>query len=220
MKYRSVFDIIGPIMLGPSSSHTAGAARIGILARKLFLKEPKRIKVHFYGSFAQTYEGHATDIAVVGGVLNLDVADPALPDSLRLAAARGIDVEIIPEEAIPEHPNTVRIELYRDEDWLSVTGISIGGGQVQITDYSGFPLKLSGENPTMLILHKDAYGAVAKVTQCLMNECINIGHMEVSRLMKGDLALMVIETDEAPTSETVARIQEQSHIQKVVVLEP
>ncbi len=220
MKYRSVFDIIGPIMLGPSSSHTAGAARIGLLARKLFQKEPERVIVRFYGSFAQTYEGHATDVAVVGGVLNLDVADPALPESKALAKEMGIEVEIIAEEQVPLHPNTVSIELFAGEDWLSVTGISIGGGQVQITDYSGFPLNLSGENPTMLILHQDKYGAIAAVTNCLTEEEVNIGHMEVSRLMKGDLALMVIETDEEPKPETIQRIRLQSNILKVVVLLP
>lgn len=220
MKYRSVFDIIGPIMLGPSSSHTAGAARIGLLARKLFQKQPDRVIIHFFGSFAQTYEGHATDIAVIGGVLNMDVADPELSESKALAKAQNIQVQIIAEESVPEHPNTVRIELFADTDWLSVTGISIGGGQVQITDYSGFPLKLSGENPTMLILHQDQYGAIAAVTNCLTEERVNIAHMEVSRLMKGDLALMVIETDEEPKAETIDRIRRQSNIQKVVVLLP
>lgn len=219
MKYRSVFDIIGPIMLGPSSSHTAGAARIGLLARKLFVHEPEAIKVHLYGSFAQTYHGHATDIAVIGGLLNLDVADPKLPHSLELAAEKGIDVEFIHEEAIPEHPNTMRIELFKGKDELSVTGVSIGGGSVEIIDYSGFPLKLSGESPTLLILHKDQYGTIASVAQCLVQEHINIAHMEVSRIKKGETALMVIETDEKPDPDTITRIQVQKHVEKVVVLD-
>lgn len=219
MKYRSVFDIIGPIMLGPSSSHTAGAARIGLLARKLFIDEPEAIKVHFFGSFAQTYHGHATDIAVIGGILNMDVADENLPRSLEVAKEKGIDVEFIREEAIPEHPNTVTLELFKGDDHLSVTGISLGGGAVQIVDYSGFPLKLSGENPTLLILHKDAYGTIAAVAQCLVQEHINVAHMEVSRLVKGDQALMVIETDEMPDRDTIVRIEVQKHVQKVVVLE-
>ncbi len=220
MKFRSVFDVIGPIMLGPSSSHTAGAARIGLLARKLFQQEPERIIIRFFGSFARTYQGHATDIAVIGGVLNMDVADPRLPEAPEIAAAHGIEVEIIAEDAVPEHPNTVRIELFAGQDWLSVTGISIGGGQVQLTDYSGFQLKLSGENPTLLILHQDQYGVIASVTQCLTNERINIAHMEVSRLVKGDIALMVIETDGFLSEATIDRIREQINVRKVVVLDP
>lgn len=219
MKFRSVFDIIGPIMLGPSSSHTAGAARIGLLARKLFIDEPEKVKIHFYGSFARTYHGHATDIAVVGGLLNMDVADPDLPRSLEIAKEKGIELEFIREEAIPEHPNTVRLELFKGKDHLSVTGISIGGGTVEIIDYSGFPLKMSGENPTLLILHKDAYGTIASVAQCLMQEQINIAHMEVSRLTKGDSALMVLELDEMPDEDTIRRIKVQKNVRKVVVLE-
>ena len=218
MKFRSVFDIIGPIMLGPSSSHTAGAARIGLLARRLFIDEPTAVKVHFYGSLAQTYEGHATDIAVVGGPLNMDVADPKLPEALKIARQKGIDIEFIREDAIPVHPNTVRLELFNGSDSLSVTGISIGGGAVQITDYSGFPLNLSGEHPTLLILHKDAYGTIAAVAQCLVQEHINIAHMEVSRLTKGEKALMVLELDEMPNDDTIACIKRQNNVQKVVIL--
>lgn len=219
MKYRSVFDIIGPIMLGPSSSHTAGAVRIGQLARKLFAQEPRHLDVHFFGSFAQTYQGHATDIAVVGGVLGMDLADPQLPDSIRIAAERGLQVRFHREEAVPPHPNTMRLCLQTGEDAIEVTGVSVGGGAVQITEYSGFPLKLSGENPAMLILHEDAYGAVAAVTRNLMEERINIAHMEVSRLMKGKTALMVIETDEPVKPAVVKRMLKEPHIHKIVVLE-
>lgn len=219
MKFRSVFDVIGPVMLGPSSSHTAGAVRIGQIARKLFEREPEKIVVQFYGSFAKTYRGHATDVAVVGGVLGMDVADPLLPESLSLAAKLGIMVELYAEEQVPEHPNTVRITLTHGSDTLDVTGISIGGGAVQITEYASFPIKLSGEQPTILILHQDSFGVIAQVTNCLEKEEINIAHMEVSRLSKGDRALMLIETDEMVPSSILSRMAERKNIIKVSMLD-
>lgn len=219
MKFRSIYDIIGPIMLGPSSSHTAGAARIGQIANKLFGKKADAIDIHFYGSFAKTYHGHATDIAIVGGLLNMELDDPQLLNSLKIAEENGIAIQFIEEDAIPPHPNTVKLLLKSADECMSITGQSIGGGAVEITEYSGFPLNMSGDNPTMLILHKDAYGAIAAVTSCLTEEHINIGHMEVSRLSKGDNALMVIETDEAPSLETLQRIEQQEHIIRVTILD-
>lgn len=212
MKFRSVFDVIGPVMLGPSSSHTAGAVKIGQIARKLFAREAESIIVHFYGSFAKTYRGHATDIAIIGGLLGMDVADPSLPNSLVIAAERNIQVEFIVEETVPEHPNTVRIEMISHDYHLEIAGVSIGGGAVQITEYAGFPIHLTGEQPTLLILNHDTYGAIARVTECLEEEAVNIGHMEVSRLNKGESALMFIETDELVSEEALAKIATNKHI--------
>lgn len=219
MKYRSVFDIIGPVMVGPSSSHTAGAARLGLLAGRIFGKEPDRIRIHFFGSFAETYRGHATDVAVIGGILSFDTDDPRIPDSLEIAAEKGIEVSFFCEEAIPVHPNTVRMVLSRGEDTLEVTGISIGGGSVQITQLDGFALKLSGDHPAILILHKDIYGTVAAVANILAGFQINIGSMEVSRMEKGQNALMVIETDQRIPGGVIQRIEERENMIKVIVLE-
>lgn len=219
MKYRSIFDIIGPIMIGPSSSHTAGAVRIGQLARKLFGREPERVDIHLYGSFAQTYRGHATDVAVVGGIMAFETDDPRIRDSLQIAESRGIAVQFICEEAIPIHPNTLKIVMTGQGETIELIGISIGGGAVQITELSGFPLKLSGDCPAILILHKDVFGTVASVANVLANRRINISHMEVSRIEKGQTALMVIETDQAIPQEAIAEITAQEHIVKVVVLD-
>lgn len=196
MKYRSVFDIIGPIMVGPSSSHTAGAAKIGRLARSIFGRQPKKVHIFLYGSFAETYKGHATDVALVAGLLDFDTNDARLPQSLQLAEEAGIEVEITAEDAVPEHPNTARIRLSDEQEDMEVTGISIGGGKVEIVELNGFKLKLSGQCPAILILNHDRYGVIAGVTRILSEAQVNIGHMEVSRKEKGKMALMVIETDE------------------------
>lgn len=161
MKYRSVFDIIGPIMVGPSSSHTAGAAKIGRLARSIFGRQPKKVHIFLYGSFAETYKGHATDVALVAGLLDFDTNDARLPQSLQLAEEAGMMVEITAEDAVPEHPNTARIRLSDDQEDMEVSGISIGGGKVEIVELNGFKLKLSGQCPAILILNHDRYGVIA-----------------------------------------------------------
>jgi len=218
MKYRTVFDIIGPVMIGPSSSHTAGAARIGRAARALFGRKPKKVTITFYGSFAKTYRGHGTDVAVVGGVLDFDTFDRRIVDSLKIAREQGIEVIFRESEEVPDHPNTARILLEDEKGSTEVVGISIGGGKMEITELNGFSLNLSGNAPTLLILHRDRYGAIATVAGILARHQINIGYMQVSRKEKGSLALMTIETDQ-PVSETVkAEIEAQEGITGVTVL--
>lgn len=132
MKYKSVFDIIGPVMIGPSSSHTAGAARIGRVARTLFGKRPTKVVVSLYGSFAQTYKGHGTDVALIGGILDFDTFDQRIPQSLDLAKKEGIDVTFVEEAAITDHPNTARIKMSDGLKEIEVVGISIGGGKFKL----------------------------------------------------------------------------------------
>lgn len=218
MKYRSVFDIIGPIMVGPSSSHTAGAVRIGLLARKLFGRQPDKATIHFFGSFAKTYRGHATDVAVLAGILGLPTDEPSIPKAMDIAKERGLDFSFQPEAAIPPHPNTVQIELEQGGEQISVTGISIGGGLVQIVRVDGFDLHLSGESPALLIFHKDTYGTIASVVLLLAAAKVNISHMEVSRAERGQNALMVIETDQQVPPEVIQLIQSQPHIYKTIIL--
>lgn len=219
MKYRSVFDIIGPVMIGPSSSHTAGAVRLGQLARKLFGREPDQAEIHFYGSFAETYKGHATDVAVIAGILGLQTDDARIGDSLSLAEKQGIKLDFICEEAIPVHPNTLKVVLKKSGDRIEMTGVSIGGGAVQVVEFNGFLLKLSGDYPSILILHKDVYGTIASVTAILAGYRINISGMEVSRHEKGQEALMVIEMDQPIPSKAVREIESSAYILKVVVLD-
>ncbi|MFC4617305.1 L-serine ammonia-lyase, iron-sulfur-dependent subunit beta [Camelliibacillus cellulosilyticus] len=203
MKYRSVFDIIGPVMIGPSSSHTAGAARIGRLARHLFGKQPTKVEIHLYGSFAKTYKGHGTDVALVGGLLDYDTFDERIVDALNEAKALGITVVFIEEEEEAEHPNTARLILSDGKDRIEVVGVSIGGGKIEITELNGYELKLSGNHPALFVVHQDRHGAVAACAGVLAEHAINISYMEVSRQEKGQVALMVIETD-GPVPQTVA----------------
>ena len=196
MKYKSVFDIIGPIMIGPSSSHTAGAARIGRVARSLFGRQPKWANISFYGSFAKTYKGHGTDVAIVGGLLDFDTFDERIKTSLQIADSLGVSITFHEEDAITDHPNTAKVVIGDDDGDLELVGISIGGGKIEITELNGFALKLSGNHPALLVVHDDRYGAIAGVANVLAKFAINIGHMEVSRKEKGQKALMTIEVDQ------------------------
>ncbi|ANC76825.1 L-serine ammonia-lyase, iron-sulfur-dependent subunit beta [Fictibacillus phosphorivorans] len=216
MKYKSVFDIIGPIMIGPSSSHTAGAARIGRVARSLFGRKPKFATISFYGSFAKTYRGHGTDVAIVGGILDYDTFDTRIVDALTIAKQEGIDVKMTAEDAITDHPNTARVIIGDETDRIEVVGISIGGGKIEITELNGFELRLSGNHPALLIVHNDKYGAIAGVANILAKHEINIGHMEVSRKEKGKEALMVIEIDQNADEIIINELNSLPIVQQVV----
>lgn len=196
MKYKSVFDIIGPIMIGPSSSHTAGAARIGKVARSLFRRQPTWVNIHLYGSFASTYKGHGTDVALIGGILDFDTFDERIIESITLAENEGIKMTFVEEEALTDHPNTVRITMGDDEGEIELVGISIGGGKIEIIELNGFLLRLSGHHPAILVEHNDKFGSIASVSNVLALHEINIGHMEVSRKDVGQKALMTIEVDQ------------------------
>ncbi|MEK4522631.1 MULTISPECIES: L-serine ammonia-lyase, iron-sulfur-dependent subunit beta [unclassified Psychrobacillus] len=215
MKFKSVFDIIGPVMIGPSSSHTAGAARIGRVARDLFGKQPTWAKIHLYGSFAETYKGHGTDVAIIGGLLDYDTFDERIKTSFSEAEKVGLSYEFIPETGHTEHPNTARIVLGDDEREMSVVGISIGGGKTEITELNGFPLRLSGNLAAILVVHNDRSGCIASVANCLAKHNINIGHMEVSRKEKGNMALMVIEVDQNVSKDILDEITTLPNITKV-----
>ncbi|WP_026674323.1 L-serine ammonia-lyase, iron-sulfur-dependent subunit beta [Alkalihalobacterium bogoriense] len=215
MKYRTVFDIIGPVMIGPSSSHTAGAARIGRVARTLFQKQPTWVNISFYGSFAKTYKGHGTDVALVGGILDFDTDDPRITSSFKIAEEKGIMIKIFEEEAITDHPNTAKVVLGDEENELELIGISIGGGKIEIIELNGFELKLSGNHPAILVVHDDTFGVIANVSNIVAKHEINIGHMEVSRKEKGQEALMVIEVDQNVEFELLQQLESLPNVNKV-----
>ncbi|MEC0302973.1 L-serine ammonia-lyase, iron-sulfur-dependent subunit beta [Terribacillus saccharophilus] len=215
MKYQSVFDIIGPVMVGPSSSHTAGAARIGRAARLIFGIQPTWATVHLYGSFAKTYRGHGTDLAIAGGLLGYDTDDDRIRFALETAEKHNMKIEFIEDTAATEHPNTARIKLGTDDSSMELVGISIGGGKVEITELNGFELRMSGNKPAILIMHNDRFGAIASVTQILAQHEINIAHMEVSRKDVGKDALMVIETDQNVEDDVMQVLEKASHINRV-----
>lgn len=199
-------------MIGPSSSHTAGAARIGKAARNLFGEEPKWARIHLYESFAKTYKGHGTDFALVGGLLGYETDDTRMNKALDTAKEKNIDVQFIEDSAGVDHPNTARLIIGNDTEQIELVGISIGGGKVEITELNGFELRLSGNHPAILIMHNDRYGAIASVTKILAKHEINIGHMEVNRKDVGKEALMVIEVDQNVEDSILKELESADHI--------
>lgn len=215
LRYKSVFDIIGPVMIGPSSSHTAGAARIGKIVRSIFGEQPDTVDIYLYESFAKTYRGHGTDIALVGGLLNMEPDDERLADSLKIAHERDMEVLFVPLKEKAEHPNSVKLLVSKGDRRLSVTGISIGGGNIQISELNGFKISLTMGTPTFIIVHQDVPGMIAKVTHLLSDTDINIGTMTVTRESKGEKAIMIIEIDHADIGDITMKLVEIPHIYSV-----
>ena len=154
MKYRSVFDIIGPVMVGPSSSHTAGAVRIGLFTRYIFGRQPEDVKITLYGSFKETYKGHGTDIALIGGLLGYNTSDKRIRTSMDDAKLTGMEFEFIESGIEHIHPNTAKIEVQAGRYSLDLIGKSIGGGKMVISELLGFDVNLSGDFPTYFIFYK------------------------------------------------------------------
>ncbi|SEU28205.1 L-serine ammonia-lyase, iron-sulfur-dependent subunit beta [Paenibacillus sp. NFR01] len=220
MRFKDVFSIIGPAMVGPSSSHTAGAARIGRVARLLFGDCPARADILLYGSFAATYRGHGTDTALVGGLLDMTTDDPRLPEALAYAENAGMAVSIAPGKGLYPHPNTA--ELYLSDAAgnrkLQLTGTSIGGGNVEIVKINGFSMKLSAAYPTLTIRHRDETGIIAIVTGLLGGEGINIAHMTVDRRSRRGEAMMVLECDGIPAEDVLQAISALPAVEELRLL--
>ncbi|WP_086312075.1 L-serine dehydratase, iron-sulfur-dependent, beta subunit [Enterococcus sp. 7F3_DIV0205] len=215
LRYKSVFDIIGPVMIGPSSSHTAGAARIGKIVRSIFGEQPDTVDIYLYESFAKTYRGHGTDIALVGGLLNMEPDDERLADSLKIAHEREMEVLFVPLKEKAEHPNSVKLLVSKGDRKLSVTGISIGGGNIQISELNGFKISLTMGTPTFIIVHQDVPGMIAQVTNLLSDTNINIGTMTVTRESKDEKAIMIIEIDHADIGDITMKLVQIPHIYSV-----
>ncbi len=194
----NLFDVIGPVMIGPSSSHTAGAVRLGNIARAILGEAVREAVIGLHGSFAQTYQGHGTDLALVAGLQGWVTDDPRIACSFEHARNANIEVNFrtvnLGELA---HPNSVKF-------WLTgisgakceITGASVGGGRVTITEVDGFPVEFNGEFPTVLTIHYDRPGVISLVTNILSTRGVNVAQMRVFRKQKGGLASMVVETDE------------------------
>lgn len=218
MKFRSVFDVIGPVMIGPSSSHTAGAARIGRVARTLFGRQPEWARIHLYGSFAETYKGHSSDVAIIGGLLDYDTFDERIKTAFSEAEKVGLTYEFIPEEEEMDHPNTAKIVIGDSESVMELTGISIGGGKMEVVNLNGFPLRLSGNYPALLVVHEDRAGLIASVSNALAKQDVNIAHMEVGRKEKGEMALMVIEVDQLIDDSIIEELKVLPHIIQIATI--
>ncbi|GAA5347210.1 L-serine ammonia-lyase, iron-sulfur-dependent subunit beta [Streptococcus uberis] len=216
LKFQSVFDIIGPVMIGPSSSHTAGAVRIGKVVHSIFGEIPDEVTFHLYNSFAKTYQGHGTDKALVAGIMGFDTDNPDIKNSLEIAHQKGIKIywDILKDSNAP-HPNTVKITVKKGDKSMSITGISIGGGNIQVTELNGFSVSLSMNTPTLIIVHQDIPGMIAKVTDILSANDINIAQMNVTRESAGEKAIMIIEVDSRNCQDTVNQIERIPNLHNV-----
>lgn len=214
-----LFDIIGPIMIGPSSSHTAGAARIGRVARQLLGDKPVQAAVYFHGSFEKTYQGHGTDRAVAGGLMGMGVDDERLRNSLTLAKQEGLNISFHPICLRDAHPNTVLVHVTGETGrTVQVQAASIGGGSICVQYLDGLEVGFSGERATLIIRHTDAPGAIAMVSHLLANERINIAAMRVFRREAGGEAVMAIELDENPPANLLAALRALPTITDVTLL--
>ena len=214
---RSAFDIIGPIMIGPSSSHTAGAVRLGLMARAILGEEVKIINIKLYGSFAQTYKGHGTDRALIAGIMGFKPDDGRIRNSLEIAKEKDIEFNFSKVDLGDAHPNTAIIELIGVTDRkIEVTGASIGGGNIIISAVNNYEVQLSGKYPSIIIVHQDMPGVVNGVTAALARYNINIAYMKVSRSERGAEALMNIEVDDTISDEAVKACSRVIGVKKVL----
>ena len=213
---RGMFDIVGPVMIGPSSSHTAGAVRLGLMAGKILGEQPVKAEIKLHGSFAQTYRGHGTDRALIAGILGFQPDDERIRNSMDIARERGMDFSFSKVEIFEAHPNTAIIEIIGVSGRRTVvTGASIGGGNINILNIDGFEVNLSGQYPAMLVIHRDVPGVINKVTWALSRFEINIAFMRLSRKSRGEEALMLLETDENVPEEVVEECKQVHNVSDV-----
>lgn len=197
MHDQGIFAILGPIMIGPSSSHTAGALRLACLARQVFGRPPAQAGIMLHGSFAKTGQGHGTHLALVGGLLGMSVDDSRLPQAMELAKAAGLEVDIDEVDLGPDaHPNTAVFKLHAERHPpMEITGASLGGGLVRIEAINGFEVNLDGNLDALVVAHADLPGVIARLCSVMALYDVNIGEMQVSRKGRGGEALTVLELD-------------------------
>jgi L-serine dehydratase len=195
----SLLDIIGPVMVGPSSSHTAGACRLGLLARNLVGGTPQRARVELHGSFARTGEGHGTDKAIAGGLMGFRPDDERLRDALEIAEREGLDF-VFEKTTLSDdaHPNTARISVERGERSAVMTGSSLGAGRILVTEINGYHVEVSGSYHTVVLIAEDVKGSIAAIATILAEHGINIANLRLTRKERGGDAFMVIEVDDLP----------------------
>lgn len=216
----NVFDILGPVMIGPSSSHTAGAARIGLVTRTLLGKPAVKAEIFLHGSFAKTYRGHGTDKAIVAGILGMKTDDERIRFSLEEAQKEGLEIQIRTGELDGAHPNTAEITLTAAEGQrVSLRGSSIGGGNILITRVNGMEVAITGQHATLIVLHKDAPGTIAAVTELMAEHGINICNFRLARKAKGGQAVMTIESDSDFSPELNEQINNLDNIYTSTMLE-
>ena len=215
----NIFDILGPVMVGPSSSHTAGAARIGLIARQLFGRQPEKATIYLHGSFAATGKGHGTDKALVAGLLGMKPDDLRIPDSFEIAKEWGMDFTIEPKDLRDAHPNTAQILMEAGEKKMTIQAFSIGGGRIRVKKLDGIDVNFSGESNTLIVRNVDQPGRITEVAAALSKESINIATMQVFRDKRGGIAVMVVETDQIVPKSAIEGLESKEGIIRVTFLD-
>ena len=215
----NIFDILGPVMVGPSSSHTAGAVKIGRVSRKLMAEEIVRAEIYFHGSFLATGKGHGTDKALIAGLLGMQVDDPKIPQSFEIAKEKGMEFVLAGIDLGDVHPNSVKMNLTGVSGrTLEVVAASIGGGSIKICELDGLTANFSGDYPTLIVHNIDQPGHVTEVTSMLAHKSVNIATMQLYRDHRGGSAVMVIECDQEVPEESIAWLERLEGIIKVTYL--
>lgn len=216
----SLFDVIGPVMVGPSSSHTAGAARLGNIARRICGEDFRQVDFYLHGSFAQTYKGHGTDKALLGGALGMAASDERIRYALSIADQAGIKYSFQSADLGNQHPNTAKIVIYKNDfSPCTIVGSSIGGGKVLVTEINGMAVEFTGQYPTIISQHHDEPGVVAHVSSILSGYGINIAFLKVFRQVRAGEASMVIETDQKVDKAVIAKLEEVEGINKILFVD-
>lgn len=219
MNNMCVFDILGPTMVGPSSSHTAGAARLGKVARYIAGEKIISVKFILHGSFAKTYKGHGTDKALVAGILGMNPDDERLRAALLIAKQEELSYEFIESDLGDYHPNTVKFIITGESgNTCEVLGSSIGGGSIEIIEINGKGTVFTGAYPTLITCHQDKPGTVNKITNILYENKVNIAFMNLSRSQKGMDATMTLEIDSKIEQEVIEKIKKIEGINKVILI--
>ena len=216
----SVFDVIGPHMVGPSSSHTAGACAIALLANKMLKGEVKKVKFTLYGSFARTYKGHGTDKALLGGILGFKTDDLRIRDAFKIAKEQSLEFEFIENHTgIENHPNTVDIDMESLRGYkLSLRGESIGGGKMRIASINNITVDFSGEYCSLIVKQNDKPGVAAHITKCLSDFDVNISFMRLFRENKCKLAYTIVESESDIDFDIECKLKEYKDIIDVTII--
>lgn len=218
----SLLDIIGPVMVGPSSSHTAGACRIGLLARGLVGGTPEKAAIELHGSFARTGEGHGTDKAIVGGLMGFRPDDERIRDALGIAEREGLDYTFektkLGEDGVT-HPNTARLTIARGSREAQLVGSSLGAGRVLISQINGFPVEVTGNFRTLVLVAEDIRGSIAAIATILAEGGVNIANLRLTRKQRGGDAFMVIDLDEAPPPAVIEQVCDLGWVKWAVALD-
>lgn len=215
----NIFDIIGPVMVGPSSSHTTGAVKIGYIARKLMGEEIAEAEILLYGSFLATGKGHGTNMALVAGLMGMKPDDNRIPDSLNIAKERGMQVTFGVSDLKEAHPNTAQLRLTGVTGRkLEVVGESIGGSRINIAKIDGIDTNFSGDYPTLVVHNIDQPGHVSEVTSMLAHKSVNIAAMQLYRSNRGGEAVMVVECDQEVPQEGIKWLEKAEGVVKVTYL--